>query len=93
MEDELSVISSFFVVAEIELGKAEKRYKLNPAPPEPPLESEPAIESVLPIPRDHPDALMYSADFLPKVGFLKTIGLNVMPPSRRDGRVLFIFLQ
>ncbi|XP_076296792.1 MAP7 domain-containing protein plexus [Lasioglossum baleicum] len=69
---------------EMELCKVEKRYKLNPDPPDLPSEGEPFLESVLPIPRDHPDALLHSADFEPKVGFLKTIGLDVMPPSRRD---------
>ncbi|KAI4488968.1 hypothetical protein M0804_004466 [Polistes exclamans] len=69
---------------EIELCKVEKRYKLNPDPPEPPLETEATIESVLPIPREHPDVLLQSPDFEPKVGFLRTIGLNVMPPHKRD---------
>lgn len=69
---------------EMELCKVEKRYKLNPDPPDLPSEGEQFVESVLPIPRDHPDALLHTADFEPKVGFLKTIGLDLMPPSRRD---------
>lgn len=63
----------------------EKRYRLNPDPPDVPLEPESVIESVLPIPREHPDVLLHAPDFEPKVGFLRTIGLDVMPPSRRDG--------
>ena len=63
----------------------EKRYKLHPDPPEPPLESEQTVESVLPIPREHPDVLLNASDFTPKVGFLKTIGLDLMPPNKRDG--------
>lgn len=66
--------------------KVEKRYRLNPDPPEPPLETEAMIESVLPIPREHPDVLLQSPDFEPKVGFLRTIGLDVMPPHKRDGK-------
>lgn len=69
---------------EIELYKVEKRYRLNPDPLEPPLESEPTVESVLPIPQEHPDVLLHTPDFAPKVGFLKTIGLDVMPPNKRD---------
>lgn len=69
---------------EMELCKVEKRYKLNPEPPDPPLDSEPVVESFLPIPREHPDVLLQTPDFVPKVGFLKTIGLDVMPPSKRD---------
>ncbi|XP_076238992.1 MAP7 domain-containing protein plexus isoform X2 [Calliopsis andreniformis] len=69
---------------EIELCKVEKRYRLNPDPPEVPLEAEPVVESVLPIPRDHPDVLLHTPDFEPKVGFLRTIGLDIMPPNRRD---------
>ncbi|XP_076389811.1 MAP7 domain-containing protein plexus isoform X1 [Megachile rotundata] len=69
---------------EMELCKVEKRYRLNPDPPDVPLETELAVESVLPIPRDHPDVLLHTPDFEPKVGFLRTIGLDVMPPSRRD---------
>lgn len=69
---------------EIELCKVEKRYRLNPDPPEVPLETEQTVESVLPIPREHPDVLLHTPDFEPKVGFLKTIGLDIMPPGRRD---------
>lgn len=47
--------------------------------------NETAVESLLPIPKEHPDVLINSSDFMPKVGFLKTIGLDVMPPSKRDG--------
>lgn len=64
----------------------EKRYRLNPDPPEVPLETEQTVESVLPIPREHPDVLLHTPDFEPKVGFLKTIGLDIMPPGRRDGK-------
>lgn len=70
---------------EIELCKVEKRYNLNPEPPDSPLDSEPVVESLLPIPREHPDVLLQTPDFMPKVGFLKTIGLDLMPPSKRDG--------
>ncbi|XP_053980635.1 uncharacterized protein LOC128877388 [Hylaeus volcanicus] len=69
---------------EMELYKVEKRYRLNPDPPDVPSELEPVIESVLPIPREHPDVLLHAPDFEPKVGFLRTIGLDVMPPNRRD---------
>jgi len=75
----------------MELCKVEKRYKLNPDPPELPLEGEPAIESVLPIPREHPDVLLHTPDFEPKVGFLRTIGLDVMPPNKRDGKYIIKF--
>lgn len=75
----------------MELCKVEKRYKLNPDPPELPLEVEPAIESVLPIPREHPDVLLHTPDFEPKVGFLRTIGLDVMPPNKRDGKYIIKF--
>lgn len=75
---------------EMELCKVEKRYKLNPDPPDLPLEAEPAIESVLPIPREHPDVLLHTPDFEPKVGFLRTIGLDIMPPSKRDGKYQYI---
>ncbi|XP_008545520.1 uncharacterized protein LOC103569795 [Microplitis demolitor] len=70
---------------EIELHKLEKRYRLNPEPPEVLVDTnETAVESLLPIPKEHPDVLINSSDFMPKVGFLKTIGLDVMPPSKRD---------
>lgn len=72
----------------MELSKVEKRYKLNPEPPDPPLDSEPVVESLLPIPREHPDVLLQASDFMPKVGFLKTIGLDVLPPSKRDGNFI-----
>lgn len=71
----------------------EKRYRLNPDPPDPPLEIEPIVESVLPIPKEHPDVLLHSTDFVPKVGFLKNIGLDIMPPSKRDGKNLFNFSE
>lgn len=66
----------------------EKRYRLNPDPPELPLEAEPVIESILPIPREHPDVLLHTSDFEPKVGFLRTIGLDIMPPNKRDGKYI-----
>ncbi|CAD6208400.1 GSCOCG00003408001-RA-CDS [Cotesia congregata] len=72
---------------EIELHKLEKRYRLNPEPPEIPVDTNETtckVESLLPIPKEHPDVLINSSDFMPKVGFLKTIGLDVMPPSKRD---------
>ena len=78
------------IFPEIELFKVEKRYRLNPDPPEPPLRAEPVIESALPIPREHPDVLLHSTDFVPKVGFLKNIGLDIMPPSKRDGNLKFL---
>lgn len=78
--------SLFLLPIEIELCKVEKRYRLNPDPPEVPLETEQMIESVLPIPQEHPDVLLHTPDFEPKVGFLRTIGLDVMPPNRRDGK-------
>lgn len=68
----------------------EKRYKLNPDPPDLPMEAEPVVESVLPIPREHPDVLLHTPDFEPKVGFLRTIGLDIMPPNRRDGKRLSV---
>lgn len=78
------------IFSEIELCKVEKRFKLNPDPPElPPAKVEPAIESVLPIPREHPDVLLHTPDFEPKVGFLRTIGLDIMPPNKRDGKRIF----
>lgn len=77
-------LTTFTIRNEIELCKVEKRYKLNPDPPELPLEVEPVIESVLPIPREHPDVLLHTPDFEPKVGFLRTIGLDIMPPNKRD---------
>uniref|UniRef100_A0A0C9PVX0 GSE1_0 protein n=1 Tax=Fopius arisanus TaxID=64838 RepID=A0A0C9PVX0_9HYME len=89
-ESKLSFLAIFGLTTlstrnELELCKLEKRYRLNPEPPEVPLDtSEPIIESVLPIPKDHPDVLLNSSDFMPKVGFLKTIGLDIMPPNRRD---------
>lgn len=70
----------------------EKRYRLNPDPPELPLEVEPVIESILPIPREHPDVLLHTPDFEPKVGFLRTIGLDIMPPNKRDGEYHYSFL-
>ncbi|KAK0088030.1 hypothetical protein PV325_013435 [Microctonus aethiopoides] len=70
---------------EIELNKLEKRYRLNPEPPEMFHDTtDTIIESILPIPKEHPDVLLNSSDFMPKVGFLKTIGLDIMPPSKRD---------
>lgn len=73
--------------------KVEKRFKLNPDPPElPPAKVEPVVESVLPIPREHPDVLLHTSDFEPKVGFLRTIGLDIMPPNKRDGKERWIFL-
>lgn len=88
-EDKLTFLAMFGLTTltvrnEIELCKVEKRYRLNPDPPELPLEVEPVIESVLPIPREHPDVLLHTPDFEPKVGFLRTIGLDVMPPNKRD---------
>ncbi|KYQ47338.1 hypothetical protein ALC60_13673 [Trachymyrmex zeteki] len=88
-EDKLTFLAMFGLTTltirnEIELCKVEKRYRLNPDPPELPLEVEPVIESVLPIPREHPDVLLHTSDFEPKVGFLRTIGLDIMPPSKRD---------
>jgi hypothetical protein len=74
------------IFTEMELCKVEKRYKLNPDPPDLPLEGESVIESVLPIPREHPDVLLHTPDFEPKVGFLRTIGLDIMPPNKRDGK-------
>lgn len=71
----------------------EKRYRLNHDPPELPLEVEPVIESILPIPREHPDVLLHTPDFEPKVGFLKTIGLDIMPPNKRDGKLSLIKLR
>ncbi|XP_033226484.1 uncharacterized protein LOC117178991 isoform X2 [Belonocnema kinseyi] len=88
-DEKLSFLSIFGLTTlstknEIELFKVEKRYRLNPDPPEPPLRAEPVIESALPIPKEHPDVLLHSKDFVPKVGFLKNIGLDIMPPSKRD---------
>ncbi|KAL0125325.1 hypothetical protein PUN28_004453 [Cardiocondyla obscurior] len=88
-EDKLAFLAMFGLTTltirnEIELCKVEKRYRLNPDPPELPLEIEPVIESILPIPREHPDVLLHTPDFEPKVGFLKTIGLDIMPPNKRD---------
>ncbi|XP_024871852.1 uncharacterized protein LOC112454592 isoform X1 [Temnothorax curvispinosus] len=88
-EDKLAFLAMFGLTTltirnEIELCKVEKRYKLNPDPPELPLEIEPAVESILPIPREHPDVLLHTPDFAPKVGFLRTIGLDIMPPNKRD---------
>lgn len=77
-------LTTLSIKNEMELYKVEKRYRLNPDPPEPPLEMEPPVESVLPIPKEHPDVLLHSTDFVPKVGFLKNIGLDIMPPSKRD---------
>lgn len=88
-EDKLTFLAMFGLTTltirnEIELCKVEKRYRLNPDPPELPLEVEPVIESILPIPREHPDVLLHTPDFEPKVGFLRTIGLDIMPPNKRD---------
>lgn len=69
---------------EIELFKVERRYKLNPDPPEVPLDMDQSVESVLPIPQEHPDVLRYTPDFQPKVGFLKSIGLDLLPQKKRD---------
>ncbi|CAL1677986.1 unnamed protein product [Lasius platythorax] len=88
-DDKLTFLAMFGLTTltvrnEIELCKVEKRYRLNPDPPELPLEVEPVIESVLPIPHEHPDVLLHTPDFEPKVGFLRTIGLDIMPPNKRD---------
>lgn len=88
-EKKLSFLAMFGLTTlsmrnEIELYKVEKRYRLNPDPPDLPLDLEQAIESVLPIPSEHPDVLLHTPDFEPKVGFLKTIGLDIMPPGKRD---------
>ncbi|RLU24328.1 hypothetical protein DMN91_002416 [Ooceraea biroi] len=88
-EEKLTFLAMFGLTTltirnEMELCKVEKRYRLNPDPPELPLEGEPVIESVLPIPREHPDVLLHTPDFEPKVGFLRTIGLDIMPPNKRD---------
>ncbi|KAG7213321.1 hypothetical protein KM043_002619 [Ampulex compressa] len=88
-EKKLSFLAMFGLTTlsiknEIELCKVEKRYKLNPDPPDLPVDTEVSTESVLPIPRDHPDVLLHTPDFDSKVGFLRTIGLDVMPPSKRD---------
>lgn len=69
----------------MELCKVEKRYRLNPEPPKLPVESESPIESVLPIPQEHPDILLRTPDFVSKATFLRTIGLNVMSPDKRNG--------
>lgn len=88
-EDKLAFLAIFGLTTltiknDIELSKVEKRYRINPDPPEVPLEVEPMIESVLPIPREHPDCLLHTPDFEPKVGFLRNIGLDIMPPKKRD---------
>ncbi|KYN10191.1 Genetic suppressor element 1 [Trachymyrmex cornetzi] len=88
-EDKLAFLAMFGLTTltirnEIELCKVEKRYRINPEPPEVPLEVEPMIESVLPIPSEHPDCLLHTPDFEPKVGFLRNIGLDIMPPKKRD---------
>lgn len=69
----------------MELCKVERRHKLNPDPPVIPLDVKSTVDSVLPIPNEHPDVLLYTPDFEPKVDFLRTIGLKIMPPEKRDG--------
>ncbi|XP_034935974.1 uncharacterized protein px isoform X2 [Chelonus insularis] len=89
-EEKLSFLAIFGLTTlsirnEIELSKLEKRYRLNPEPPEVPLDNnESPVESILPIPKEHPDVLINCSDFMPKVGFLRSIGLDVMPPNKRD---------
>lgn len=67
----------------------EKRYRLTQDPPELPLDLEQVVDSNLPIPREHPDVMLHTADYVPKTNFLRTIGLEIMPPHKREGKTGF----